>query len=542
MSGIENKNRSTQEMLLDRVESLDQRLSKIESILRIEWKGDKESLTASTTLEEDYSAERTESKIAEYGLAWLGSIVFVFGIVFLMSYTASLGHLIFSKVVAYISTLLLLTASYFFRKSFPILANVLNICSLLLLFYITVRLHFFMEQPLILQKEIVLFFLFVLIGIQFYIAIKKKSEFLASIAILFCIATAIFSDSTYLTFSILLFTAISSLYLFYHKVWWRFYIYSLFMVYIAHLLWLFGNPIMGHSLGVVESPQHNILFLIGYAFIHSTSIFIPKEKLESNVALISITIWNALFFSLLLLLIIPSFYKENYILIFIAIAFFNLLFSVILKIKSVRDFAPATYACIGFIALSIAVYGYAGLPSSYFLLVLQSFLVVSMALWFRSKIIVVANAFLFISILLIYLISSDSISSINFAFAFTALATARILNWRQERLTLKTDGFRVVYLLVGFFMVLYSLNQALPSYYVTLAWTAAAIGFFLLSILLHKIKYRHLAILGIIITGGHLFFIDLSQMEIGYKVIAFLVFAIISLGFSLYYTKRINKK
>lgn len=91
-------------------------------------------------------------------------------------------------------------------------------------------------------------------------------------------------------------------------------------------------------------------------------------------------------------------------------------------------------------------------------------------------------------------------------------------------------------------MVLFSLSHALPSQYVTLAWTAAAIGFFMLSILLRKIKYRWMSILTIIVTGGHLFFIDLGQMEIGYRVIAFLVFAIISLGGSLYYTKRIRKK
>ena len=164
-----------------------------------------------------------------------------------------------------------------------------------------------------------------------------------------------------------------------------------------------------------------------------------------------------------------------------------------------------------------------------------------MALWFRSQIIVIANSFLFVSILLIYLTTSMSVDSINFAFAITAFATARILNWKKERLTLKTEIFRNVYLLIVFFMVLYSLSHALPSQYVTLAWTAAAIVFFILSILLKRIKYRWMSILTIVVTGGHLFFIDLAQMEIGYRVVAFLVFAVISLGVSLYYTKRIHK-
>ena len=91
-------------------------------------------------------------------------------------------------------------------------------------------------------------------------------------------------------------------------------------------------------------------------------------------------------------------------------------------------------------------------------------------------------------------------------------------------------------------MTLFGLSHALPSQYVTLAWTGAAIVFFVLSVLLHKIKYRWMSISTIIVTGGHLFFIDLAQMDVGYRVVAFLVFAIISLGVSLYYTKRIHKK
>ncbi|MCF6353453.1 MAG: DUF2339 domain-containing protein [Cyclobacteriaceae bacterium] len=542
MSNAKNDTNPNQETLLCKIQSLEKRLGKIESILRIEWQGETEKLKSETELEEGFTAEGAESEIVEYGLAWLGSIVFLLGIVFLMSYTESLGYLILSKVVAYLFAILLLTFSYYTRKAFPVLANVINTCSPLFLYYITLKLHFFTEHPLILQKGIAITCLFILIGVQFYNAIRKNAEFQGVIAILLCITTAIFSDSTHITFFILITVAIGAHILFNHKLWCRLYVFSLFMVYLTHLVWLFSNPIMGHQMRLHESPQYSILFLFGYAIIYSLSIFISKEKLESNTVLISIFIWNALCFSIILLITILSFYKEGYVLIINAIALYGLLFAIILKLKSNRDFAPAMYACFGFMAFSIAIYGYFGLPNAYFLLVLQSFIVVSMALWFRSKIIVVANSLLFVSILFIYIIASESIDIINFTFAFTALATARILNWQKERLTLKTDIFRYIYLLIAFFMILFSLNQALPSYYVTLAWTATALGFFLLSILLNNIKYRYLSILTILVTGGHLFFIDLNQMGVGYRVIAFLVFAIISLGVSLYYSKQTRKK
>ena len=542
MSIIKDENILNEDSLIKRITTLEKRLVKVESLLRLEYVGDKKIQQSSIDEEETFTVDNAESHIIEYGLAWLGSVVFFFGIVFLMAYIAGLGYIGLSRIVAYAATFLLLGLAYFLRKTFSILTNVLNICCSILFFYITTKLYFFTEQPIIAQEAIVIALLFIIIALQMYHALKKQSELRAALAITFCIATAIFSDATYLTFPILIITAITTLVLFNTKLWWRLHIFSLFMVYLSQILWLIGNPVMGHKFGLVESSETSLFFVFGYAIIYVLSIYIPKAKMESNIILISITIWNALAFSLLMLAIIPKYYADTYILIFAGIALFCLLLSISLKKQAVRDFAPATYACFGFMALSIAIYGYAGLPNAYLLLVLESFLVVSMALWFRSKIIVVANAFLFVFILLAYLVTSESIDSVNFAIAFTALATARILNWRKERLTLKGEIYRNTYLLIGCLMLLYSLNNILPSNYVTLAWTAIAFAFFFLSILLHNIKYRYLSILTIAVTAGHLFFIDLGQMEIGYRVVAFIVFAVISLGLSLYYTKRMKKK
>jgi len=527
--------------LLDKIQSLEKRLSGIESILKVEWVDRAGEKKLEIAEENEHEDANTESKIVEYGLAWLGSIVLLFGIIFLLIYLDSLGLQITSRVAAYASTFAVITFIYFQQKTFPILVNVLTICAPLLLFCITLSLHFFSTNPIIAQPGLELILLLILVVIQFGFALRKNSEFLASIAFLMAAITAIFIDSTYITFSILTAIASCALIVFFKKLWSRLLIFSLFIVYLSHLIWLFNNPFIGNQMRIVATPQNSIFFLYIYGILYALTILISNKKQESNGVLISTAIWNALFFSLLLFITSLSFYSENYSWIFGIIALFCILFAVLLKLKVNRNFAPATYACFGFMAFSVSVYGFSGLPDAYFLLVLESLGVVSMALWFRSQIIVIANSFLFVSILLIYLTTSTSVDSINFAFAITAFATARILNWKKERLTLKTEMFRNVYLLIVFFMVLYSLSHALPSQYVTLAWTAAAIVFFILSILLKRIKYRWMSILTIVVTGGHLFFIDLAQMEIGYRVIAFLVFAVISLGVSLYYTKRIHK-
>ena len=177
------------EYLLSKIQSLEKRLSSIESMLRIEWIQKKEE--SEMKIDEEYTVERTESTIVEYGLAWLGSIVFIFGIVFLLSYLDSLGFFITSKIISYLSAFTLIAFSYYYRESFPILGKIVNFCAPLLLFYITVRLHFFTEQPLISQKWIGLLLLMMLTGLQVYFAYRKNSESLAVIAITLSIATAI---------------------------------------------------------------------------------------------------------------------------------------------------------------------------------------------------------------------------------------------------------------------------------------------------------------------------------------------------------------
>ena len=541
MTDIDNTRDKNQNNLIGRIEQLEKRLSRLEVALRMEWDtGDKESVVSHK--EKEDSAENTESTVVEYGLAWLGSIVFLFGIIFLKSYIDNIGYPILSNGIAYVAAFLLILVAYKQENSFPTLSNVLNICFPLLLFYITVELHYFSPEPLISGAGIVLALLLTITAYQFYNSIQKKSEFHGFIALTFGIITAILADSAYITFTILTLCALAAHLLYYYKIWWRLEIYAIIMVYLTHLLWFLGNPLVGNQTGIVESSEHNILFLFAYGIIFSLSIFIPKEKLESNISLVTISLWNALLFSGMILLISQAFYQETYAYIFSAIAAYCILFAVYLKLKSQRLFAPATYASFGFMAFSIAIYGFAGFPNTYFLLVLQSLLVVSMALWFRSKIIVIANSGLYFIILLLFLLFSESINFINFTFVMAAFATARILGWQKERLTLQTDFVRNAYLIAASILILYSLNQALPSQYVTFSWTATSILLFLLSILLKNIKYRYLSIFAFVVTGARLFFIDLGQLSVGYRVIAFLVFAIISIGVSVYYTKKIRKR
>jgi hypothetical protein len=192
-------------------------------------------------------------------------------------------------------------------------------------------------------------------------------------------------------------------------------------------------------------------------------------------------------------------------------------------------------------AMSIALYGMYGLPRVFLLLAMQSLIVVSMALWFRNRLIVIMNSLLFLTILLVYLLSSKPVDGVNFSFALVSLISARIINWKRSRLQIRTDLIRNLYLVVGFFMVLYALFHAVPGKFVTLSWTMAALLYFLLSFVLKNVKYRYMALGTMISTAFYLFIVDLARIEVVYRVLAFLFLAILSIGISIYYTNRIRK-
>ena len=245
---------------------------------------------------------------------------------------------------------------------------------------------------------------------------------------------------------------------------------------------------------------------------------------------------------MVLLLDVLMFYIKSYSGIFAGIFIACLGWSIFLKFRTGRVFDPAFYAIFSFLALSAAVYGYTGLPGAYLLLSLQSLLVVSWALWFRSQFIVVVNTILFVGMLLVYLISGTYLDKVNFTFAITAFLTARLINWQKMRLELKTEMYRNVYLLSLFFTFAFAIYHAVPSHYVTPAWTGIAILYFILSLILKNTKYRWMAIAMLLVTAVYLFVVDLAHMETGYRVIAFLFLAVVLFGTSIYFTRFLRKK
>jgi len=483
-----------------------------------------------------------EFRVGEYGMAWLGNIVLFFGITFLVGYLQKSDYAVFSTLAGFLAVAGIYVTSYLTRDTYSYLSKLLAFNGHFLIYYLTVRLHFFQISPLIKNETLGLLILLVVVGVLFYKAIQKKSQFMMGIVLIMLLITGVVSNSIHFSSATAALTALISILLFYRFGWLKLVFTFIFLIYITHLNWLLNGPFIGNDPGFIPSPGMGYLYFIATGFIFSMLALIPKKEEVSNEFVIGSLILNGLGFTFIMASIIVTYFESNYVPIFATITFFCLIYSVILQKYSPIKIMASMYALYGFMALSVAIFGIYGFPKSYMFFALQSLLVVSMALWFRSQFIVVMNSLLFVGIMILYLYSSDSINSTNFALMLVAFISARVINWKKERLNIKTEFVRDLYLTSGFIMTLIAFYHASPASYITASWIFAAVIFFVLSLLIKNIKYRWLAIATMVASAIRLIFADMSSIDIGYRVLVFLGLAIISITVSILYTKYFVRK
>ncbi|MBA4321443.1 MAG: hypothetical protein C0408_01365 [Odoribacter sp.] len=532
-----------------RLQSIELRLNRLESALSISDSGISGpaaehvhpvdiSLNSDNINEEDTGLE---SRIGRFGLAWIGNIVLLFGIAFLTVYLMNLGYRFVSVILGYIAAASIFFLSGYLQKSNVHLSFMLKMNAQILLFYITLRLHFFSTSPVLSNKTVSLILLLLLVAFQVYLSIRNKSQAFAALSVVFALTAAIIGDTTHFMLPLVTLTAAGTVYYYYRFKWEPLLIVTIVLTYISFFLWLFSNPLMGHPMQMITKHSYGVICFFGLGACFSIISLFRKIDTSSDDYLIGVTIVNGMLFTLLLILVTLRFYSNGYVTLFAIITVCCLIYSAILKSASDWNFASAFYALYGFMAMSISLYGLLGLPRVYLLLSVQSLIVVSMALWFRNRLMVIMNSLLFLSILVVYLLSSDQIDGANFSFALVSLISARIINWKKSRVQIETDLIRNLYLTEGFVMVLFALFHAVPGQFVTLSWTMAALLYFLLSFILKNVKYRYMALGTMICTAFYLFIVDLARIEIIYRVLALLFLAAISIGISMYYTNRIKK-
>jgi hypothetical protein len=537
------------EIIEKRLNLLENRLAKLESLL-LNPSGDNsfrlpypEAAEAPGPIQEltDDEEKGLESRIGRFGLAWLGNIVLLVGFIFLAEYLMILGHRYLSLVFGYLTAGSIFFLANYLKKSNGHLAFMFKINAQILLFFITLRLHYFSSSPVLQDSTVSSILLLLVIILQVYMAISYKAQAFGVLSVIFTLTAAMVSDTNHFMLSLLVLAAAGSVYYYLRFNWQPLLIITIILTYISFFLWMTGNPLMGHHMRLITANHNGVIYFFALGACYSIVLLFRKKDPSADDFLIGVTFVNGVLFTILLVCVVLGFFSKNYVALFSVITVFCLLYSTVLHKKSGWNFGSAYYALYGFMAMSIALYGLFGFPRVYLVLSLQSLIVVSMALWFRNKLIIVMNSLLFLTILIIYMLSSVSVDGVNFSFALIPLVSARIINWKKSRLHIETDLMRNLYLIEGFFMVLYALFHAVPKQFITLSWTGAALMYFILSFILKNVKYRYMALGTMICAAFYLFLVDLARIEIIYRILALLFLAAISIGISIYYSNRIKK-
>lgn len=529
--------------LIKYVTYLEERIKRLEEHLALEPLIQKD--VTPETIEQSAKPEKNkdmEFQIGEFWFAKVGVVILAIGVVFVLTLPYSGLPAYVPGVFGFLITAGITGLYYLLKKTYVLISRYLLGSSLLLLYFSTLRLHFFSDQPALNNTPMLLTLLVFVVIFNLFISIKRDSVYLTAVTITLGYITAIVSNDPAFIFIMIALLSTIVVYLRLKKQWKHLILYGIFLTYFTHLIWFINNPIMGQEFQLVKTPEYSLYFLLLYFIIFAISHLLrPQDDAEDNLLILS-TILNctASYFLFLGISLVMS--SESILKFHLIGSIIFLVMSYIFWIKVKSKYSSFFYSLFGFAALSVAIIAGFDKPDFFILLCWQSLLVVALALLYRSKIIVIANFFIFLSIFLAYLVATKSVGGISISFGIVALLSARILNWQKTRLEIQTESVRNAYLGIAFLVFPYALHQMVPGWYVSITWTGLAIFYYLLSVLLKANKYRWLALFTLILSVLYVLVIGIRQPDPVYKIISFVSLGIILLLVSIFYSRNKAKR
>jgi len=210
--------------------------------------------------------------------------------------------------------------------------------------------------------------------------------------------------------------------------------------------------------------------------------------------------------------------------------------AVMFWVRERSRYATFLYAMTGYAALSMALIKGFEAPELFVWLSAQSLLVVTTAIWFRSRFIIVANFLIYLGVVACYMALVRQESGISLGFVFVALTSARILKWQKDRLELKTELMRNAYLTSAFIVFPYALYHIVPQAWVALSWVGIALFYYGMNLLTQARKYRWMGHNTLLLTVVYILIMGIGRLEGTQRIISFLVLGTVLMVVSLVFT------
>jgi uncharacterized membrane protein len=529
---------SENEEIFERLKQLEERLARIEAHLNLAPESKPELMAAPAETVATETEEKFELQLGQNWFAKVGIVILALGVVFLLTFPYQNLPPALPSLAGYLLVGAILGLARYLRTMYQLISRYLLGGGLLLLYFTTLRLAHFSPEPAITSVPVEVFLLMVVVAINLVVAARRQSPNLAGISLALGYFTALVGGDAYFVFAVVSGMSVVAVYFQRRYHWNTVSAIGIVLAFLTHVTWAINNPVFGNQIQLVSTPELNLLFILLYAVIFATGYLLREHAQEEQpLEVLSSFVNGAGSYGLILALTLTSF-ASSVVAWHVLASVVYLVLAVAFWIRRRSSYATFIYAMLGYTALSAAIIAQFKMPDFFVWLCWQSIVVVSTAVWFRSRFIVVGNFAIFVIVFMAYLFTTGSISIVSASFGVVALLSARILNWKRDRLELKTEMMRNAYLASALFVIPYALYHTVPSGYVSLSWLCVAAAYYVFSRLLHNRKYRWMALLTTGLTILYVFVVDLVGVNPTFRIISFLVLGTALLGISMVYSRR----
>jgi hypothetical protein len=535
-SKIENEEITRLVKMLD---SINARLTAIEKNINLPKADEPDANIPEVTPVVRESSEDLEFRLGEQWFGKIGIIAFLLAVFnFLVLPFEGISHhvILFS---GYFISVALIVFSVFGANKLKHLAGYTMGSGLIILYVSTLRLHFFSSEPFLTNQILLIFLLFLVTAVSLILSLKRESVYLTTLTLIFFFVAALISDFPILIFAVLIIGAMGVSYLDKKKSWNILSIIAILFTYMFHLLWYINNPLIGKEMMIIPDWNLNLLVIPIYMIIYGAANANKVSDEVDDFFSIQKTTFNSIGgFGLFLFISINSNHNIAGLLNF-GLSLVLLSLAAIHWTKQKSKFSTFLYSMLAYAALSVSIILTFSSPNYFIWLCWQSLAVVSTALWFRSKFIVLANFFIFILIALAYFATTGGldISVSALSFGAVALISARIMNWKKERLELRTDNLRIAYLVVAFLLIPFVLYINLPSQFIGISYIGLAVAYYLFGKIINNKKYRLMASGTLVLSIVYIFIFGITSSDTTYKIFSFLLVSMALVLISIVYAK-----
>lgn len=540
----EERVQSNDEVLTATLKRMERRLARLEERLSLgpldedvdgapaAWRSEVETAAVASPAERDL-----EFEVGQNWMASVGILVLTCGVGFAL--LLPLGGLPpwLPSLLGGVVALALAGLGFRWHRTFELVAGYFRGAGMALFYFSVLRLFFFGEQHVLSTEDIAgRLLLLAVVGANVAGAVYRKSAWLTVIALCTGFVTAVAIGSPWMVFiGIALLLAFGAWAVVTQEWPWL----QLFLIpagFLSHLLWLVNRPWQGRSLEIMAKPAAGLAFILLYVTINAMASLRRHDRAEEDPAAIIAVLLNcgagyALFVLATMgaapVLFGPAHFVATAVFLGLAIAFWR---------SESSQISTFFYAMTGYLALSVALAKVIAVPNLFIWLSGQSLIVVATALYFRSKLIVVGNFFIFLGIVAAYVAVATNESGISIGFGVVALLTARILRWQQERLSLRTEFMRNAYLASAFLVFPYSLYHLVERKFVSVSWVGIAVAYYLMNLVVRSPKYRWMGHLTLLLTAFYMIVVGIFQLAPAYRIASFLVLGTVLLVVSLIFT------